>query len=384
MNTKFLILIVLLSQQLLSQNRLKGIVLDQQTKEPLEYADIYNSENYTSSNEDGRFIFISNNDSLNIGLLGYTTLHSTFQEQNSDTILLHKKVQNLEEIVINSNDNLLKSVLDNFTNNYPLNPYKERFFLRSVLRRNNKIIQLVDLSGKVERQTLFSTKSNPMPKKNYSVEIENLRKAGIKEKDIEFSLSPFEELFTNFNSIYMSPEIYNFKYIPYKDSSFVRLEFTPKKENSIYSTGYYLVNLEDNAFNEVSITNTHDSEFVERKKLKYRTTAYEVLVTFKKDLESKKYAIDKGNMKATVEVVPDDEEKIVYTVAYKLYTFDNFHNFEVNNNISLSKDIFRLKADYDKEFWESQHYLLLTEEMQSFLKMILNEENNDFKNITNF
>jgi hypothetical protein len=382
MKTKFLFLLFLVIQQSFSQNRLEGIVLDKETKKPIEYVDIYNDKDYTSSNEEGKFLFVSNGDSLNIGILGYEQIFSTFELQKNDTILLKKKIQNLDKVVINSDSNLFKSVLKKLDENYPLTPYKEKFFLRSVLKLNDKIIKLVDFSGKVERKTLFSTKSNPMPKKNYFIEIDNLRKAGIKEENIDFTLSSFEELFNNFITIYMSPEIYDFKYIPFEDSRFVKLEFQPNSEKKANSSGYYLVNLDDKAFNEVHISNSQNTDYNEKGDIKYRTTNYSVNITFKKDPNVKKYFIDKATMSATVEVVPKNAEKIIYTVSYKLFTFDNFRNFEINSNINLSKDIFRLKEDYNQSFWESQNYLLLTKEMQEFLNS-LNNENNDFNSATN-
>lgn len=348
---------------------------------PIEYVDIYNKTDYTSSNEEGKILFVSNNDSLKVGMLGYNTISSTFQEQKSDTILLTKKIQNLDEIVINYDSNLFKSVLSNFEENYPLNPYKERFFLRSVLKRNGEIVQLADFNGKVERKTLFSTKSNPMPKKNYSIEIENLRKAGIKEEDIDFTLSSFEELFQSFISIYMSPEIYNFRYIPYNDSSLAKLEFNPKKESDYHSSGYYIIDLDDKAFNEVRLISSSTAPYTIKRRLKYRTTNYEMNITFRKDPVNEKYVIDKANMTATVEVFPKKSEKILYEVSYKMYTYDNFENLDVKDNISISKDIFRLNADYKEDFWKSQHYLLLTEDMKDFLNT-LKDENNDFKSIT--
>jgi len=382
MRTKFLLLFFLVIQQSFSQNRFEGIVLDQETKIPIEYVDIYNHKNYTSTNEEGKFLFVSKEDSLKIAILGYEPIFTTFELLKNDTILLSKKIQDLDEVVINTDSNLFKSVLNKINENYPLEPYKEKFFLRSVLHRNDKIIKLVDFSGKLERKTLFSTKSNPMPKKNYFVEIENLRKAGIKEDNIDFTLSSFEELFNNFITIYMSPEIYDFKYIPFKNSKFIKLEFRPKSSKKANSSGYYLINLEDKAFNEVHISNPQNTDYIDKKDIKYRTTNYDVNITFKKNQEIKKYFLDKASMSATVEVIPENAEKVIYRVSYKLYTFDNFRDFDVNSNINLSKDIFRLNEDYDQSFWESQNYLLLTKEMQEFLNSLTNEKN-DFKSATN-
>ena len=143
METKIFFFFILVFQQSISQNQLRGIVVDKETNEPIEYADIYNGNDFTYSNEEGKFLFNSTDDSLKVGILGYYTLFSTFQKQKSDTIYLTPKIQNLNEVVINADNNLLKSILNNFKENYPLEPFNERFFLRSVLKKNNEIIKPV-------------------------------------------------------------------------------------------------------------------------------------------------------------------------------------------------------------------------------------------------
>jgi hypothetical protein len=54
----------------------------------------------------------------------------------------------------------------------------------------------------------------------------------------------------------------------------------------------------------------------------------------------------------------------------------------LNKKHSVKKDIFKFKKPYIKEFWNKQGYLLLTREMNEFLKK-LKDSNSEFKTVTN-
>ena len=75
-----LILIISVINKSFSQNRLNGIVLNYETKEPIEYVDIYNKNNFTSTNSEGRFSFTSQSDSITIRLIGYEQIYTTFKK----------------------------------------------------------------------------------------------------------------------------------------------------------------------------------------------------------------------------------------------------------------------------------------------------------------
>lgn len=57
-----------------SQNQHLGIILDNETKEPLEFVNVFNTTNHTVSNNDGRFAFTSSEDSVTFYRVGYEKL----------------------------------------------------------------------------------------------------------------------------------------------------------------------------------------------------------------------------------------------------------------------------------------------------------------------
>ena len=77
---RFLFFLLLCTQITYSQNQLQAVLLDSTTKAPIEFADVYNHYNYTTSNADGSFMFTSESDSVFIKRLGYKPLRSTFNE----------------------------------------------------------------------------------------------------------------------------------------------------------------------------------------------------------------------------------------------------------------------------------------------------------------
>ena len=156
MRKTLLILIILVINKSYSQNRLNGIIVDSDTKNSIEYVDIYNSTNFTSTNSEGKFLFVSEKDSVKIRLIGYKSIYSTFEKIRKDTIFLESKFEALDEIIL-GNSNSITNVYKELHNNYPFKPYSESFFLRCFLRKDGVIIKLQDLNGSVNRKTLFST-----------------------------------------------------------------------------------------------------------------------------------------------------------------------------------------------------------------------------------
>ncbi len=63
---KFLNISILLFTTLIcnAQNFHQGIILDQDVKEPLEFVNVFNSEDNTISNADGQYAFSSSKDSI--------------------------------------------------------------------------------------------------------------------------------------------------------------------------------------------------------------------------------------------------------------------------------------------------------------------------------
>jgi hypothetical protein len=85
-----------------SQNKITKILVDNLTKNPLNSATINNEKDYTISNTEGYFMFISELDSIKIRMLGYEKIKTTFKKlmNSSDTIYLKQKTYKLQEVLI--------------------------------------------------------------------------------------------------------------------------------------------------------------------------------------------------------------------------------------------------------------------------------------------
>ncbi|PCH99550.1 MAG: hypothetical protein COB81_10850 [Flavobacteriaceae bacterium] len=375
-----LLLIILVINKSFGQNRLNGIIVDSDTKNPIEYVDIYNTTNFTSTNSEGEFLFVSEQDSVKINLLGYKPIYSIFEKFKKDTIFLESKFETLDEIIL-GNSNSITNVYKELHNNYPFTPYSESFFLRCFLKKDGVIVKLQDLNGLVKRKTLFSTSKNPMPKKNYEIEILNMRKAGIKEKDIYFKMFSFKQILDFTASVGINTKLYDFKETKSENDEYTRYHFSPKTEKKSKREGYYLVNNKDKAIVEFKSKNiSTKGSFEEMRGIKYRTISFEYLVSFKKNIIDNIYFLDKAKIIAQVEVIAEDKSSI-YDVVYSWITLSKTKK-EVDKNTSVKKDIFKLNKSFNSEFWNKQEHLLLTNELSEFLKKLENSQNK-FKTVTN-
>ncbi|MFQ3297560.1 MAG: hypothetical protein ACI9JT_001528 [Polaribacter sp.] len=376
-----LLIIILMMNSSFGQNKLNGVVLNYATKKPIEYVDIYNHYNFTSTNSEGRFSFTSKNDSIKIRLIGYEAIFTTFNKIKSDTIFLKSKFEELDEIIL-SNASYLKEIYTSVKENYLLEPYTETFFLRCYIKKNGKLLKIQDLNGLVKRKTLFGTSEKPMPKKNYQVNVLNVRKAGIQEEDINFVMFNFKHIFDLVASVVISSKLYDFSENKSKNLDFIKYSFYPNSENKTNIEGYYLINKNDNAFTEYHMKKIDtNATYTENRGIKFRTTYFERATLFKKNLIENKYFIDKAKIKAETEVIDKNGEKAIYNVTYNLITL-NQNNIKLNKKHSVKKDLFKFKKPYNSEFWKTQEYLLLTEEMNEFLRTI-KKSNNEFKTTTN-
>lgn len=381
MEKTFFLLLVLIVSNVFAQNKLKGLVLDYDTKKPIEYVDIYNKLDFTSTNSEGRFLFTSTNDSIKIGLIGYEPIFTTFKTLKNDTILLKSKFEKLDEVII-SNENPILKVYNSVSNNYPSEPFTEAFFLRCYIKKNGVLLKIQDLNGYVSRKTLFGTPKKTMPKNNYKVHISNVRKAGIQEEDVYFKMYDLEKIFNEVAGAGLNIKEYNFKESVSKDTEFAKYSFYPKSGSTSINYGYYLVNNSNNAFTEFYLKQADTTgSYTENRGIKYRTTYFEKLMLLKENVSWNKYFIDKAKINAQTEVIDKNGLKTIYNITYSFIVL-NQNNSQIIKNESINKDIFKIKKSFNSKFWREQKYLLLTNEMTNFINT-LQGKTNEFKIITN-
>ena len=153
----FLIIFICFSMQ--SQNyRTNNIIVDKSTKLPLGSVDVFNGSDNSTTNEEGSFSFVSDNNEINFNLLGYIPIRTTFEEiKKQDTIFMQAKMVELKEVLVTNLEPYMKKVFDKMQTNFISN-YTSNFFLRNVLKNDDTIVKLQDVYGKRNRNnSLFRT-----------------------------------------------------------------------------------------------------------------------------------------------------------------------------------------------------------------------------------
>ena len=369
------------------QNKTSGIIIDDTTKTPINTVSIFNQIDRTTTNEDGYFVFTSNLDSLTISKLGYKEIKLTFGELNADTIFLSpKEIILLDEATIVNYPNLLRNVYLNVIKNYPHTSFVDKFFLRTILKRDNKIYRFEDTQGKIKRNSLFL--SSDVKSLKFDFQILNQRKSGLlyKDRNIEdFDFHSLKELFDWVSTVFIDLKCFTFQYENI-DENQVKVFFTPLPDFKNKNIGYYVIDKRDYSITEYfSKTNPdfqNEIRFIEKQGIRFRTINAELHIRFSKNNQTKKYCISDATLNQKTEVFGRNNEKIYYDVIYQLANVQNFNNENFKPNVKNSKRLFEINYDYDEQFWENQNQLLLTDELQSFIDSS-QADSKEFKSISN-
>ncbi len=370
-----------------SQNfRTSKTIADKATKLALENVSIYNNKDYSTTNEEGLFVFISNENEINFNLLGYNSLKTTFEAiEKQDTIFMQAKAFELKEIVVANLEPFIKKVYDKMGENYISN-YTSHFFLRNVLKKDNSIVVLQDINAKRGK--------NADPKNSNEIEVLNMRKTSFFEKknQIDFKFPDLDEFFRN-----LFPVLGKNIFIEenYNDSDFRKILFEAEEKNvdGQISTGYFVINRNDYAIVEFFITLRDNPEVVPYKKLtlssiKYRTIKYERFMRFSKNSTINKYYLNLSKLIAKVEVVPSTkgENTFSFNLNMDYFTTNSITTEKVKPNFDTDKDVFKAKFPYSAEFWSTQNQLPLTSELKDFLKRVSDnkDKKKEFEIIGNF
>lgn len=379
-------IVLLLVISIAAQGQRTGIVLDESTKNPIEFVDIYNSFDHTITNADGGFFILTDSDSIQFRKIGFQELKLSVDEVK-DTIFLTQKVLELEGVTLTNMKSLWDKVRDSASANYMLKPFKERFFLRCLLRKNGKIIRLQDIAGKLSRQTLLYKKGMNSDKNDFQFEIEQMRQIGLK-KDENGALINFSSLSSVlYESIRLNATgegfVVNEKRFENEPYSKIYVK-SDGNQSQFETTGEYIINNQNNALESVLLRSEIDAAFqkngaVERRPLNRYQTA-----NFNRTKDTKKYFMTsaKLNWSWQLKGIKEDFDTI-YGFEYILYTFDNNGDFTFKANANNKKDIFKLKYKYNSTFWDNQKTLPLTHEMIEFIESLASKDE-EFKVRRNF
>ncbi|MBA0884768.1 carboxypeptidase-like regulatory domain-containing protein [Flavobacterium undicola] len=368
-----------------SQNyQIKKIVVDATTKLPLENVLVFNETDNSTTNADGKFVFVSQKNEINLNLLGYEEVKTTFDELKNanDTIFMQIKTIELQEVVVNNAGSYMQKVYSKIKDNVLLN-YTVDFFLRNTLKKENENIVLQDIYAKKNQNTTN--------KKMISIEILNMRKIKLFEKKDHINFK-----FPDFNSfismIVPEPSKCNYTEIAFNDADYKKITFETKEKDhtgQIWS-GYFIINRNDYAVVEYYIIPNNDLNKTPYQKglisnVQFRTIKWNKCMKFSKDIATNKYYPINLKMECRVEIVTD-KKTFFYDNNIDYFVTNNPTNEKVNSNFSPDKDLFKAKFPYSKDFWKNQNQLPLTTELELFLKSIADKKDKtkEYEVIGNF
>ena len=374
------------SQCVVAQHTTSKYLLDKDTKAPLRAATIHNANDYTITNDDGHFVFYSTNDSVTIKMLGYETLKTTFKalSRTKDTLYLTPKPFQLDEVTL-SNKNIIQEAYNHATTNYPMEPFVEDFFLRCILKRNGELVKIEDFSGRIKRDQLLGAK------KNFSFQLLNMRKFGIEKKGMradDFNIPSLNDVFQWWSNIlFLDSKEYRFSFLKVIDETHQQVSHTPKNEEDyIKGIGHFIISTDDYAAKEriykINPKVVDKIPYTKKFFTKYRTTDFYLREKCEKDVAKSKYFIANGLYTEKIEGYNNDE-RIVYDVSFELivtHPFSDLNTFKAN--VNGKKELFKLEVPYNKEFWETQNQLPLTNEMRDFINKPHNPK--EYRVISNF
>ncbi|MFC2681215.1 MAG: hypothetical protein ACFN01_01015 [Capnocytophaga leadbetteri] len=369
-----------------SQNTISKYLVDKDTKAPLQSATIHNANDYTITNADGYFVFYSTNDSITIKMLGYETFKTTFKalSHTKDTLYLTPKPFQLDEVTL-SNKNIIQEAYNHASTNYPMKPFVEDFFLRCILKRNGELVKIEDFSGRIKRDKLFGIK------KDFTFQLLNMRKFGIEKKGMradDFDLPSLNGIFDWYsNYFFLDPKEYRFSFLKVIDETHQQVSHTSKNEEDYKEgIGHFIISTDDYAIKEriykINPKVVDKIPFTKKLSGKYRAIDYYLREKCEKDSKNNKYFISNGVMTQKVELYTQGE-RIVYDVSFELivtHPFSDINTFKAN--VNGKKELFKLEIPYNKEFWETQNQLPLTNEMRNFINKAHNQK--EYRVISNF
>lgn len=357
-----------------SQNfQISKVVVDADTKRPLENVLILNERDNSTTNSDGKFIFISPINKINISLLGYDSIVTNFDKlkNTSDTIFMQIKATNLEEVVVTNSFSFMKKVYEKTAEN-GFKDYSIDFFLRNTLKKDNQLVVLQDIYARKNR--------NRERKKMTTLEILNMRKVSLFEKNdrVNFEFPNFK----NFAAFYYpSLEKTNFTEIAFNDPDFKKIEFesNEKDKNGQIQKGYFIINRADYAIVEYSIIQISNPDIISFQEslipnVQYKSILKNKFVKLTKDVTTNKYYPITLKVQEKLEVLYD-EKTLYYDFNMDYFATNNPIKEKIKPNFSADKDIFKADFTYSKEFWSKQNQLPLTKELEHFLKSV--EEKKD-------
>jgi hypothetical protein len=391
----FLLLPLLTQVPAFSQSlKIRGVITDQDSSEPIEYATIslYNSSVSTYSNASGAFeLSVNAGDTLKVSSVGFKNKYTVARSAAPLTITMEREIISLDGVVVHA-DTIYKVVERAFKQikkNYPRSKYYREAFFREYAKKDNSYVRLIEAAVS-EFDNGFSS-----PHENQRIRIDEIRKS-VDNIEKSWQTKVIEFVFGKSNSLVVSKyngdfirrysqnrklflndklpfeEYYEFKhtgFTSYDGEQLYIVEISmPAKRDKGQFKGFMYINPKDYGIVRFAHAFGMPADFQQsssaNQQIAYRTyqTSYDA---YYRKVGSKYYlsriksvipaaigTIDKENMTGFQFFHTD-------YVTVKLYTKKSqYDKVKKKESITRSMDLYDSKAPYNKDFWESYPVLL--------------------------
>jgi hypothetical protein len=221
-----------------------------------------------------------------------------------------------------------------------------------------------------------------------------MRKVGITEKTdfVYFQFQSFEKLFDLNALIHLNLEEFEFTQEKNVTGDYFKINFVKKEPNVMKqkTSGYFIINKADYAIVETYFDFYDDADqvpFQKEGKVEYRTISFKRTSNYKKSTGGNKYYLSHANSNVKVELLGKENGlKASYDYATNFFVTNSFVTEKADSNLSMDRDIFKVKFPYAAQFWASQNQLPLTSELTFFLNRVAQnkDKKETFEVIGNF
>ncbi|MEX0273408.1 MAG: hypothetical protein AB3N16_03420, partial [Flavobacteriaceae bacterium] len=342
-----------------SQNNGKGVVVDADTHEVLEWVEVYNRKDRTITNREGKYSFTSKLDSINFYKPGYHRESTTFSKIG-DTLSLRPIPLELDEVVVTNAKGIFKKMMHSLTQNGEGQYLNRKFFLRAVQHTDDSIARIIDFEGKMRMGGQVHLNVGKLKKNDLKVEITNMRSIGIVAGPMgaNLTMSSFGELLEILAlQLKLDPKNYEMVVHEAENQEMTRFDFN-NTSSKFVRKGHLLFDKETHSLQSFyKESSSPDVKYSQNKHLLYRTIGYEMAVTFKNIGEIN--TISNMKFEAELEFTNNEKTRFHKTKAVYLVSFyDDTKTETVKGNCNITKDIFKIRHPFKPGFWSAQNQLL--------------------------
>lgn len=382
------VLLLLISIQTWGQNnKIKGVIKDSETLQPISYVSIYseyelkNNSTGSISNENGEFTLTINNKSkIVFSHINYETF-SVEPDGNLKEILLKPKNYVLNEIVISSQkpEDYLKGIIKSSKNKIDKNTVLKGYF-REIVKVNNEYTKFSDaladyyIEKSNGKSTLVLSQHRAL-KSNNLIETDD---ESIDNTNTVFNLKDFVKNAYDLETIekLLKSDDYEFERIIKKEANGVEYEYIgiiPNGESDeMLNKGYVIIDPKSKSILEFKIytSENHLKNAKTRNFIIAKGKRNHLLVWSKFKIINNQYTLiyNRREVGMHIKMGKKIDHDFDFVCDYFVYEFRN--NVEIPDNRYTKKSLFQAGNSFTDNFWTKHNVYPLSEDEIRFINSI--------------